>query len=338
MVGIGLIGFGYWGPNLARNFARLKDCRLVAICEKNSARAQEAARLFPEAEVTDDAARLLENKDVQAIVIATPVAHHYDLTRRALLAGKDVLVEKPFTQTVEQAEELCALAKDLGRIVAVDHTFLYTGAVRKIKELVEDGALGALLYFDSVRVNLGLFQEDVNVIHDLAPHDLAILNHITPQRPTSVVALGSCHAHKSIESLAYLHLGYEGDFVAHFHFSWLAPVKVRKTLVAGTSKMIVYDDLEPSDKVKIYDKGIMLAQEEEALNRIKVEYRTGDMWAPQLSNREALNLMAEEFATSVRTRSKPLVDAQEGLAVVRILEAAYASLRDNGQRKEIKWP
>lgn len=335
MIGVALVGFGYWGPNLARNFAAQKDARLVSICELQPNRAEEAARRFPQARITSDYASILAAPEVHVVLIATPVSSHFELARQALLAGKDILVEKPFTQTVAQAEELVALGEAQGRIVGVDHTFLYTGAVRKIKELVSQGDLGDLLYFDSVRINLGLFQDDVNVIHDLAPHDLAILNHIVGQRPVSVVALGTCHTRTRLENLAYLHLEYENNFIAHFHFNWLAPVKIRKTLIAGTSKMIVYDDMEASEKVKVYDKGIVVSPDQDSLAKIRVDHRTGDMWAPKLIHREALSAEAEDFLRCVRERAKPLADACDGLEVVRLLEAAHASLQGGGLRVEL---
>lgn len=338
MIGVALVGFGYWGPNLARNFSAQKGAQLLAICELRQNRAEEAARCFPQARITGDYTSILNDPAIQVVLLATPVSSHFELAKEALLAGKDILVEKPFTQTVPQAEELVALGESLGRIVGVDHTFLYTGAVRKIKELVSSGQLGDLLYFDSVRINLGLFQEDVNVIHDLAPHDLAILNHIVGQRPVSVVALGACHTRSKMENLAYLHLEYQNDFVAHFHFNWLAPVKIRKTLIAGTSKMIVYDDMEASEKVKVYDKGVVVSPDKESFAKIRIDHRTGDMWAPKLIHREALNMEAEEFLRCVRERSKPLVDARDGLEVVRLLDAAHTSLRAGGQRVALQAP
>lgn len=331
MIGVGLVGFGYWGPNLARNFSVQSGCRLVAICEQIPQRAESARRLYPSALVTSDYDEMLRHPDIQAILIATPVSHHYPLAKSALLAGKDVLVEKPFTQTYEQAQELCELGEKLGRVIAVDHTFLFTGAVQKVKELVDGGELGELVYFDSVRINLGLFQKDVNVIYDLAPHDLAILNFLVGSEPVSVQAMGACHGGAGMESMAYLHLEYESGLVAHFHFNWLAPVKIRKTLIAGTQKMIVWDDLEASEKIKIYDKGIVVTDDPDSINKIKVDYRTGDMWAPKLAHREALGAEAQHFLECVRDRTRPLADAQAGARVVRILEATRQALTTCGK-------
>lgn len=334
MLGIGLVGFGYWGPNLARNFSAQAGCRLVAICELNPKRAQEAARRFPQARVTADFESLLRDKDIHAVLIATPVSYHYTLAKQALLAGKDVLVEKPLSQDVEQAGELVRLARDTGRILAVDHTFLFTGAVRKIKQLADAGDLGELLYFDSVRVNLGLFQQDVNVIYDLAPHDLAILHHLVGRAPKNVRAVGLTHgcAH---ECVAYLHLEYEGGFMAHFHFSWLAPVKIRKVIIAGERKMLVYDDIEITEKVKVYDKGVVVNTNREEFYKIQVDYRTGDMLAPKLVHTEALAEETAQFLDCMRNRTRPLSSGEDGLAVVCILAAAAESLRRGGERVDV---
>lgn len=332
MIEVALVGYGYWGPNLARNFSSLPGCRLAAICDRSPERLERAAHLYPHARLTQRYDDILHDPNITSVLIATPVSFHYELTLAALLAGKDVLVEKPFTQTSEQARELVALAARLGRIIAVDHTFLYTGAVQKIKELVCSGDLGELLYFDSVRINLGLFQEDVNVIYDLAPHDLSILTHLFDKQPVAIRAMGARHGSGQQESLAYLHVEYSDDFVAHFHFSWLAPVKIRKTIIAGTRKMIVYDDLDPAEKVKVYDKGITVNPSSDSLSKIKIDYRTGDMLAPKLAHREALHHEASHFLQCVRDRTQPLADGIAGMNVVRILEASERSLQAGGDR------
>lgn len=333
MIRIGLVGYGYWGPNLARNFSAQPECALAAICERNSARAELARRQHPYATVTGEVDELIANESLQAILIAVPVSDHYELARRALLAGKDVLVEKPLTSTAAEARELIRIAEERGRVLAVDHTFLYTGAVRKIKELIESGALGKILYVDSVRINLGLFQNDVNVIHDLAPHDLAILSYLVGEDPLAVVAMGRSHTPEGVESMAYLHLEFADDLIAHFHFNWLAPVKIRRTLIGGTKQMIVYDDMEPSEKVKVYDKGVVIKPGDiDSIYKTIIDYRTGDMVAPKLSHHEALSAEARHFLQCVRERSRPLADGHSGLRVVRILEAAQESLRRKGQR------
>lgn len=333
MIGVGLVGYGYWGPNLARNFAAQPDCVLAAICEKNPVRAELARRHFPAARVSAEVQPLLADPSIQAMLIAVPVSAHFELARQALEAGKDVLVEKPLTASVAEARELIKLAERRGRLLAVDHTFLFTGAVQKIKQLVASDALGKIIYIDSVRINLGLFQHDVNVIYDLAPHDLAIVSHLVGVEPLSVQAVGKSHGGDSLESIAYVHLEFPDDLIAHFHFNWLAPVKIRRTVIGGTRQMIVYDDMEPSEKVKVYDKGVVITQGDiDSIYKVIVDYRTGDMVAPKLSPHEALAAEARHFLDCVRTRSQPLADGRAGLRVVRLLEAAQASLRGQGRR------
>ena len=333
MINVALVGFGYWGPNLARNFSSQSGCTLTAICELNTDRAVAAKAQYPACLITNDYQVLLDNPDIHAILIATPVTSHFELTKRALLAGKDVLVEKPLTAKTSEAEELVELAQERNRILAVDHTFLFTGAVQKMKELVSSGDLGEIIYIDSVRINLGLFQHDVNVIWDLAPHDLSIVAYLIDKAPLAVTAVGASHSGNGIENIAYLHVEYPGNLIAHFHLNWLAPVKIRRTLIGGTRKMIVYDDMEPSEKVKVYDKGISLNRADaDSIRNIIVDYRTGDMVAPKLAHREALHAEAEHFLKCVRTRSTPLADGRAGLYVTRILEAAENSLRGGGCR------
>lgn len=333
MINVGLVGYGYWGPNLARNFGVQGNCALLGICDVNPERAALAKRQYPNVPVTQEFEDLLENPAIHAVLIAVPVSHHFDLARRALLAGKDVLVEKPLTATSAEAKQLIDLADKLGRILAVDHTFLFTGAVQKVKQIIESGQIGDLLYLDSVRVNLGLFQPDVNVIHDLAPHDLSIMNYLIEEDPISIQAMGISHARNGIENVAYLHLHFPGDLIAHFHFNWLAPVKIRRTLIGGTKQMIVYDDMEPTEKVKIYDKGIVVKKNDiDSIYKTIVDYRTGDMVAPKLVHGEALNSEAQHFLSCVEKRTKPVADGMAGLRVVRILEAAQDSLRSNGER------
>jgi predicted dehydrogenase len=335
MIGIGLIGYGYWGPNLARNFAAHPECRIAAVCEQDSDRAERAAQAYPDAKITGDYRTLIEHADVDFVAIATPTSTHYQFARDALLAGKDTLVEKPLTTTVAEARELVDLAAERERILAVDHTFLYTGAVQKVKEVVDSGGLGDILYIDSVRINLGLFQHDVNVIYDLAPHDLAIAFYILDAEPTAVQALGACHAGDNMENVAYLHLEFGNNVIAHFHLNWLSPVKIRKMLIGGSKKMLVYDDMEASEKVKIYDSGITLRSDDrDEANRAKVDYRTGDMWAPKLATQEALGAEIADLASCVQTRRQPLCDGRTGMRVVRILEACQTSIKNAGVRVE----
>ncbi len=331
-MGVGLIGYGYWGPNLARNFSVQSDCSLVGVCDSSPARARLAARHYPSAHISHNAEDLFGNPAVDAILIAVPVSAHFDLARRAMLAGKDVLVEKPLTLTSVEAHELIELARKHNRILAVDHTFLFTGAVQKIKEIIDGGKLGTIMYVDSVRINLGLFQNDVNVVYDLAPHDLSVMSYLIGEDPTSVQAVGKSHGSDNMESIAYLHLEFRGGLIAHFHFNWLAPVKIRRTLIGGTKQMIVYDDMEPSEKVKVYDKGIVIKPGDiDSVYKTIVDYRTGDMVAPKLSHHEALAVEAKHFLECVRQRSTPIADGKAGLRVVRILEAAQASLQSGGK-------
>ncbi len=336
MVGTGLVGYGYWGPKLAKVFYGGKDRRLAAICEQDPERARLAARQYPGMEVCGDYDDFLKIKGLDAIIIATSVSTHFALARKALEAGKDVFLEKPMAKTPDQAEALLSLAEKNQRILGVDHTFLFTGAIQKIKQLVDSGELGDLLYFDSVRVNLGLFQQDINVIDDLAPHDLSILCHLIPQDPVSVMAMGARHVDTGFENLAYLHIEYESGFVAHFHLNWLSPVKVRRTLIAGNRKMIVYDDLAPSEKVKVYDKGIHVEPDKTDMNKLKFDYRTGDMWAPKLGGKEPLKAIADHFIRCVADRKTPFCGGQNGLRVVRLLAACQQSLEKNGEKIYLK--
>ena len=333
MIGVGLVGFGYWGPNLARNFSQIADCRLTSICDTSLERQKRAAQLYPGLRISGDFRTILEDNDIHLVLIATPVATHYGLAQAALEAGKDVMVEKPFTQYAHQAKALVSLAESKGRIIAVDHTFLFTGAVQKIKSLVDQGELGNLLYFDSVRINLGLFQHDVNVIYDLAPHDLAILSHLVGQPPISVQTNAVANTGNGIENIAYLFMEYPHGLVAHCHLNWLSPVKIRQVLLAGDKKMVVFDDNAPDEKVKIYDKGVGIsaASPDEKYRQV-VNYRVGDMTAPQLARTEALALEAEQIIACVKNRTPPLSDGRFGWLVVRILDAAQRSLLEGGRR------
>ncbi|MFO7167532.1 MAG: Gfo/Idh/MocA family oxidoreductase [Chloroflexota bacterium] len=337
MLGIGVIGYGYWGPNWVRNFAELPDARLVAVSDLRPDRLALAARRFPAIRTTTDVRELLADPAVDAVVIATPVSTHYELASLALRAGKHVLVEKPLTPTVEQGLRLAEEAERRGLVLMVDHTFVYTSAVRKIKELAADGMLGELYYYDSVRVNLGLFQHDVNVLWDLAVHDLSIMDYLIDARPVAVSATGMAHVSGRAEDIAYLTCFFEGTLIAHIHVNWLAPVKVRRTLLAGARQMIVYDDLEPSEKVKVYDRGITLNDAPEGLYRMLVDYRLGDVWAPQLKIGEALQTEAQHFVDCVTRGRRPDTDGAAGLRVVHILETATQSLARRGEPVALQW-
>jgi predicted dehydrogenase len=332
-ISVGVVGCGYWGPNLIRNFAENEGAALRWVCDKDARHLSKVARRYPVARTSHDYQELLSDPRLDAVVIATPVATHYDFARRALEAGKHVLLEKPFTASVREAEDLIALAERRQLTLMVDHTFIYTGAVRKIKETVAAGELGDLLYFDSVRVNLGLFQRDINVVWDLAPHDFSIMDYVVGREPTALLATGSSHIEPGIENIAYVQLRFGDSLIANFHFNWLSPVKIRRTLIAGSRRMIVYDDIEPTEKVRIYDKGVTrtaYTADEEAYKTL-VSYRTGDVWVPKLDPTEALHYVCAEFLDSIRDARPSASDGRAGLRVVRLLEAAQASINDGGR-------
>ena len=340
MTTVGVIGCGYWGPNLIRNFADNEAARLQWVCDTDAKRLAGIARRYPSARTATNCAALFDDPELDAVVVATPVATHYEFVRRALEAGKHVLVEKPFTADAREADELTRLAERRGLTLMVDHTFVYTGAVRKIKEMVESGELGELLYFDSVRINLGLFQRDINVVWDLAPHDLSIMDFLVEREPVALTATGSCHVERGIENIAYVMLRFADDFIAHFHFNWLSPVKIRRTLIAGSRKMIVYDDIEPTEKVRVYDKGVTTnvvygEDDKEAAYRTLVSYRTGDVWVPKLDSTEALHHVCAEFLAAINERRPPLTDGAAGTRVVRLLEAAQQSINQGGRLIEL---
>ncbi len=330
MIKIGIIGYGYWGPNLVRNFSNQKDGTVTVIAESRIDRHSQIAKLYPTISIVKDALDLIQDVNVDAVVIATPVFSHYNLAKEALNAGKHVLLEKPMTASVDESNELIDLAKRKNLILMVDHTFLYTGAVQKMKALIDDNQLGKLQYFDSTRINLGLFQPDVNVLWDLAPHDISILNFLVNKKPYSVNATGISHTHNGIENVAYLTINYEDDFIAHFNCSWTSPVKVRSTLIGGDKKMLVYNDLEPSEKIRIYDTGYNHSSDEEK-NRVMVDYRTGDVFIPKISSQEALFGVAYDFIDCIIHSKEPLANAELGLEVVKVLEASQQSIKNKGK-------
>lgn len=331
---VGVIGCGYWGPNLLRNFAENETAELRWICDLDSKRLETMGRRYPGVQTTSDHKLLLADPRLDAVTIATPVGTHFMFAREALAAGKHVLVEKPLTASVAEAEQLIELAERLGLTLMVDHTFVYTGAVRKIKEIVRTGELGELLYFDATRVNLGLFQDDINVVWDLAPHDFSIMDFVIERQPETVSATGSCHIKQGIENIAYVLVRFPNELIAHFHLNWLSPVKIRHTLIAGSSKMVVYDDIEPTEKVRVYDRGVTTTRSQdldrEAAYRTLVSYRTGDVWVPNLDSTEALRYVAGEFLAAIAEARAPLTDGHAGLRVVRLLEAAQRSIAQGG--------
>jgi predicted dehydrogenase len=336
MIGIGVVGYGYWGPNLVRNLAACADARVVAVCDLRHEQLQAVRMRYPTIKTTSDYRELLLDSAIDAIVVATPASTHFDLAMQALRANKHVLVEKPLTPTVDQGLRLIDEAANRNCVLMVDHTFVYTGAVRKIKEIVQSGQLGPIYYYDSVRVNLGLFQHDVNVLWDLAVHDLAIMDYVLGLRPNAVSATGIAHIN-GMEDIAYLTCFFDKGLIAHFHVNWLAPVKVRRTLIGGGHQMIVYDDLEPSEKVKVYDKGITVDDGPEGIYQLRVGYRAGDMWAPQLNTTEALQTEVSHFLSCIAENQRPITDGEIGLRVVNVLESATRSLRQGGQPIELQW-
>ena len=336
MVKIGVIGYGYWGPNLVRNFVETPGSQVIAVSDLRPERLALVKGRYPTIKTTTDHRELFVDPAIDAIAIATPVSTHFALAMQALQSGKHVLVEKPMTATSEQATRLGDEAERRNRVLMVDHTFVYTGAVRKMRELVEGNELGEIYYYDSVRVNLGLFQHDVNVIWDLAVHDLSIMDYVLRVFPVAVSATGMNHLPGQPENVAYVTLFFEGNMIAHLHVNWLSPVKVRRTLVGGSQKMIVYDDLDASERIKVYNKGVTFNQNSESVYQMLIGYRTGDMWAPQLDFTEALQVEAVHFIQCIEKDKRPLTDGEAGLKVVRILEAATNSMAKQGQPIELK--
>lgn len=335
MINVAIIGYGYWGPNLVRNFNAVEGCKVKWVSDLRKPRLELVSKQYAGIQVTENVADIFNDEAVNAVIIATPVHQHYPLALEALNAGKHVLIEKPMTQSVEEAEALGALAQKKGLVLMVDHTFLYTGAVQKIKELVDKGEIGDIEYFDSTRINLGLFQQDVNVLWDLAPHDISILFHLVNERPVSVCATGVSHTPNGIENIAYLTVNYASHKIAHFSCSWTSPVKLRTILIGGSKKMVLFDDVEPSEKVKIYDTGYNVSSDEEKRNLL-IDYRTGDIFTPKLAQKEALLGMATDFIQAINTGSTPLSSWELGKDVVSLLEAAQESIRNQGREIILK--
>ena len=331
MVKIGVVGYGYWGPNLVRNFAETPGASLVAVADLDARKLEIVKRRYPVVNTTTHFQDLLEDPEIDAIAIATPVNTHFELGMAVLKAGKHLWLEKPMAETSLQARKLIDEADKRKLTLLVDHTFIYTGAVRKMAEIIKGGELGRVYYYDSVRVNLGLFQRDVSVISDLAVHDFAILEHLLGEHPTAVSASGVNHFPGTPENLAFITLFYESGTIAHVNVNWLAPVKVRQILVGGSKKMITYDDLEPSEKIKIYDKGVSFTDDPQQIYEMRVGYRTGDMWAPKLDGTEALSVEGEHFVECIANATAPQTDGRLGLRVVELIEAATSSMRGKGE-------
>ena len=328
MIKVGVIGYGYWGPNIVRNLSAQGNFQVVAVCDNNPESLRRAKHAYPMIETTSDPAAITASPQIDAVAIVTPVWTHYELTKAALQNGKHAFVEKPFTSCSAQAEELIVLADRKQLVLMVDHTFLFTGAVRKIRELVDAGELGDLYYYDSLRVNLGLFQHDVNVVWDLAPHDLSIMDHLINDEPEAVAASGETHINGH-EDVAFVTVYFPRHTIAHINVNWLSPVKVRTTLIGGEKRMIVWNDLEADEKVKVYDKGVKITSREGVYDLL-VSYRSGDMWSPQLEQVEALRQELSYFVECITTRQEPFNNGHAGLRVVRMLEAASESLSKKG--------
>lgn len=328
MINIGIIGYGYWGPNVARNFNACDGTKLIAICDLNQKRLKLAQSNFPFVKTYSNPKDLISSEKIDVVAVVTPVFTHYELAIMALENDKHIFVEKPFTSNVAQGEKIINLAEKKNLKIMVDHTFLFTGAVMKMREIVDSGELGSLYFYDSVRVNLGLFQHDINVIWDLVPHDFSIMNHLIDENPTAVSAWGTGHFGNGLEDVAYVAVHFDNGFIAHFHCNWLSPVKIRKTLISGDKKMLVWDDLSSDEKVKVYDRGVNI-KNTEGIHNLLVSYRSGDMHVPKVDNTEALKLEVEHFSECIERNQKPINDGEAGLKVVRMLEAADKSLKND---------
>jgi predicted dehydrogenase len=328
-VRVGVIGYGYWGPNIVRNLYALEQCQLVSVCDKSPAALKRAERSYPGVRLTTDFSEILRSPDIDAVAIVTPVWTHFELAKAALENDKHVFVEKPFTSTSQQAEQLIELAERKNLKIMVDHTFLFSGAVRKIRDLVDNGTLGPLYYYDSTRVNLGLFQHDVSVLWDLAPHDLSIMDYLILEKPQAVVATGSNHLNH-LADMAFITVHFHSNVIAHFNVNWLSPVKVRNTLIGGRDKMLVWNDLDPDEKIKVYDKGVEITTGQDRYDLL-VSYRSGDVWGPKVDSTEALKVELEYFIKCIVDGETPSNDGAAGLRVVRLLEAAEQSLQGRGK-------
>lgn len=331
MIKIGVIGYGYWGPNLVRNFAETQGLTVASVADLNPKKLEIVQKRYPNIKTTTRFEELINDTSIDAIAVATPVSTHFELGMAALKGGKHLWLEKPMTETFAQARQLVDEAEKQKRLLIVDHTFIYTGAVRKMAELIKSDDLGSIYYYDSIRVNLGMFQHDVSVISDLAVHDFSILDFLLKEQPVEVSAVGTNHFPGTPENLAFITLFYDSGIIAHINVNWLAPVKVRQILIGGSKKMITYNDLEPSEKVKVYDKGISFTDDPQKIYEMRVGYRTGDMWAPQLDAREALKIEGEHFVDCIVNGTKPQTDGLLGMGVVQLIEAATKSMNEHGR-------
>lgn len=329
MINVGVVGYGYWGPNIVRNLQEVDNARVVAVCDKSQSALKRLKETYPEIRTTSDSSELVTSKNIDAIAVITPVWTHFELAKAALENGKHIFVEKPFTSNTTQADELIELAAKKALTIMVDHTFLFTGAVQKIRQLLEDGTIGSLYYYDSTRVNLGLFQHDVNVLWDLAPHDLSIMDFLIQDKPEGVTATGEKHLNGHVD-VAYMTIYFPHNIIAHINVNWLSPVKVRTTLIGGEKRMLVWNDLEADEKIKVYDKGVQM-DSRQGVYDLLVSYRSGDMWAPKVEQTEALRSELTYFVDCIEGNKKPHNDGCAGRRVVQMLEAADKSLKQRGE-------
>jgi predicted dehydrogenase len=331
---VGVVGIGYWGPNIIRNFINNRDVKSVTACDFNPSRLEFIKQKYPEVKSYNDYEEFLQKGNFDIVAISTPVDTHYYMAKMALEKGANIWVEKPFTSSSEQAQELIEIAEKKNLKIFVDHTFVYTGAVQVIKDTIESGELGNVIYFDSVRINLGLFQSDVNVIWDLSPHDFSIMNYVIKKKISAVTANGIANFY-GYENIAHISVYFEDNCFAHFHVNWTSPVKIRRTIIGGTKKMLVFDDMENIEKIKIYDKGVDLTEKQGIYDAL-VQYRIGDMYSPQVKQTEALSEAVKEFINSIKENRQPLTNGSDGLAVVKVLEAADLSVKQRGKLIYIK--
>ena len=331
---IAVIGYGYWGPNLVRNFTNLENSTVSHVVDESPDRLEKVKKLYPSINATSSLTEILENPEIDCIIIATPISTHYDIAKKALEHNKHVLVEKPMTNSVKHAKELIELSKKKKKVLMVDHTYLYTGAIQKIKKIIDKNMIGEIQYIDSTRINLGLFQPDVNVLWDLAAHDISICSYLMNENPISVQAMGKSHTDSNFEDIAYLTLHFKSKKIIHFNCSWISPVKIRYMLIGGNKKMIIFNDLETTEKVKIYDTKYKTKTNPKNDRQILADYRVGDIFIPKLTTREGLSSMVEDFVSAIIDKTKPISNYDIGLQAVKILEAAQRSITNQG--KEVK--
>lgn len=332
MLSVAVVGCGYWGPNLIRNFSQMPGVRMKTAVDLNKERLRHIGQLYPSVQTTTAFEEVLADPEIDAVMVATPVSTHHRLAKAALEAGKHVLVEKPMAASIAEAEELTRIADDRGLVLMAGHTFLYTAAVNKMKDLISSGEVGHIYYVSTTRVNLGLFQEDINVVWDLAPHDVSILNYVLGAEPESVAAQGQAYIQSGIEDVAFLHLRYPGDIVAHTHVSWLNPDKIRRITVVGSRKMLVYDDVSTTEKIRVYDKGVTVQPHYDTFGEFQLSYRFGDIYTPRLDDNEPLKNECQHFVQCIQKREVPRSDGRSGLSVVRVMQLACESIRRNGEQ------